>query len=422
MGIPQVMGRDFTTLDRDDSPAVAIVNETLVRLHLSDGNPIGKRLNVNIGRIDRGDYEVVGVVGDIKLASLDADIRPTVYLPHTQLAWGIMTLVARTEMDPLLLVRGVGAAVHAVDPEIPLADVRTMDDVVDSTLARPRIIAVLLTAFAAMALALAAVGVYGVMAYSVSQRTQEIGVRMALGATSKSVYELVLGQALRLIGIGVVVGLVFAAALTRLLGTLLYQTEPLDPLTFTVTAFLLGLVAMLASYVPARRGTKITPVHALRADNSVASCLVLRARSSRLRGVEGRNHSLLRDDTIAAIDEIGDSLPIDGSISPQTDPLPSTVRRHEELPSHEQAFDIGRHETKGNRCAPLHLLEGHEDLLAGFEIGMAPRRRLARRGIGETQRSQSVESRRRLFCHPYVFLRDLRGLRDLRDLRGYRSS
>ena len=266
MGIPQVMGRDFTTLDRDDSPAVAIVNETLVHLHLSDGNPIGKRLSVNIGRIDRGDYEVVGVVGDIKLASLDADIRPTVYLPHTQLAWGIMTLVARTEMDPLLLARSVDAAVHAVDPEIPLADVRTMDDVVDSTLARPRIIAVLLTAFAAMALALAAVGVYGVMAYSVSQRTREIGVRMALGATSTSVYELVLGQALRLVGIGVVVGLVFAAALTRLLGTLLYQTEPLDPLTFVTTALVLTLVATFASYVPARRGTRITPVQALRAE------------------------------------------------------------------------------------------------------------------------------------------------------------
>ena len=266
MGIPQVMGRDFT---------VSIVT-TLRRLPSSTKRwyaficPTETRSGSDCASTpayaDRLEYEVVGVVGDIKLASLDADIRPTVYIPHAQFAIPIMTLVARTEMDPLLLARGVGAAVHAVDPEIPLADVSTMEDVVDSTLARPRIIAVLLTAFAAMALALAAVGVYGVMAYSVSQRTQEIGVRMALGATSRSVYELVLGQALRLIGIGVVVGLVFAAGLTRLLGTLLYQTEPLDPLIFTVTAFLLGSVAMLASYVPARRGTKITPVHALRAD------------------------------------------------------------------------------------------------------------------------------------------------------------
>ena len=266
MGIPHVLGRDFSASDRNDSPAVVIVNETLVRQYFADENPIGKRLHINIGPADRLDYEVVGVVGDIKLASLDVNARPTVYLPHTQLAMGIMTLLARTEMNPLSLSNSIGAEVHAMDRELPLADVRTMDDVVAATLARPRIVTTLLVAFAIMALVLAAVGVYGVMAYSVGQRTQEIGVRMALGATPESVFELVLGQALRLVGVGVVAGLAVAAALTRVLSTLLYETEPLDPPTFIVTAVLLTLVATLASYVPARRGTRIAPVDALRAE------------------------------------------------------------------------------------------------------------------------------------------------------------
>ena len=266
MGIPHVMGRDFDVSDRDESPSVAIVNETMVRRHLSDGNPIGKRLHVNIGRADRGDYEIVGVVGDIKLASLEGEVRPTVYIPHTQLPLGVMTFVVRTEMNPMSLAKGVAAEVRAIDREIPLADVRTMDDVVSSTLARPRVVAVLLTAFAVMALALAAVGVYGVMAYSVAHRTQEIGVRMALGATPQSVFELVLGEALRLVSVGVVAGLAVAAALTRVLATMLYEIEPLDPATFVVTAFVLTLVATLASFIPARRGTRITPVEALRAE------------------------------------------------------------------------------------------------------------------------------------------------------------
>ena len=238
----------------------------MVRLHFADGNPIGKRLHVNAGLVDRLDYEIVGVVGDIKLAALDRDIRPTVYLPHTQLAIPLMTLVVRTEMNPLSLAPSVGAVVHALDRELPLADVRTMQEVVDATLARPRTVTVLLVTFAVMALLLAAVGVYGVMAYSVAQRTQEIGVRMALGATPRSVFDLVLAQALRLVGIGVMAGLVFAAALTRLLAALLYETEPLDPATFIVTTVLLTVVAMVACYVPARRGTRIAPVQALRAD------------------------------------------------------------------------------------------------------------------------------------------------------------
>jgi putative ABC transport system permease protein len=266
MGIPHVMGRDFTPADRGDAPLVAIVNETLVARQLAGENPLGKRLNVFVGPPDRRVYEVVGVVGDIKLSSLDGEVRPTVYVSHPQLTIPVMTFVVRTEGNPELLVPGVSGAVHGIDPELPLADVRTMDAVVDATLARPRVVAVLLTVFAVMALALASVGVYGVMAYSVAQRTQEIGVRMALGATTESVFGLVMRDALRLVGIGVGAGLVCAAGLTRLLSTLLYETEPLDLVTFVVAAVLLTTVATLASFVPARRGTRIAPVQALRAE------------------------------------------------------------------------------------------------------------------------------------------------------------
>ncbi len=266
MGIPHVMGRDFTSADRIDSPLVAIVNETLVTRYLDGENPLGKRLNVFLGPPERRVYEIVGVVGDIKLASLDGEVRPTVYVQHTQISIPVMTFVARTQGNPELLVPGVSEAVHGIDPELPVADVRTMDAVVGATLARPRIVAVLLTVFAVMALALAAVGVYGVIAYSVAQRTQEIGVRMALGATADSVLGMVIGDALRLVGIGVAAGLVCAAGLTRLLTTLLYETEPLDPITFLVTAVVLTVVATLASFVPARRGTRIAPIQALRAD------------------------------------------------------------------------------------------------------------------------------------------------------------
>jgi predicted permease len=266
MRIPRLAGRDFESSDTIDSPLVAIINETLARRHLAGENPIGKRLHVSIGPREGMRVEVVGIVGDIQFGSLDAEMRPTVYLPHTQLAIGLMTLVVRSEGDPLSQVAGVTSAVRAIDPELPLADVRTMQDVVDATVARSRTVAVLLTAFAALALILAGVGVYGVMAYSVAQRTQEIGVRMALGATPQSVFRMVLGGALRLVGAGVAIGLVAAAGLTRLLETLLFETEPVDVSTFAATAIVLILVATLASYIPARRGTRIAPVDALRAE------------------------------------------------------------------------------------------------------------------------------------------------------------
>ena len=266
MGIPQLAGRDISDTDRADSPLVAVVSEELVRRVFPGEDPLCKRLQVAIGRREGMNVEIVGVVGNIKFASLDAETRPAVYTPLPQLSIGLATLVARTDLDPLSLSNSAGAAVRSIDPELPLADVRSMEEVVDATLSRPRTISVLLTAFALIAVILAGVGVYGVMAYSVSQRTQEIGVRMALGATAQSVFRLVLGQALKLVGIGVVAGLVVAGMLTHLLEALLFQTEPLDPVTFSLTAVVLIVVATLASYVPARRSTRIAPIDALRAE------------------------------------------------------------------------------------------------------------------------------------------------------------
>jgi putative ABC transport system permease protein len=267
MGIRQLAGRDFAASDTLDSPRVAIVSDALVRQQFTGEDPIGKRLNVSIGRAEGGmNVEIVGVVSDIKMVTLAGSIQPAVYIPHTQLPIGLMTLVVRTSLDPISLAPSVGAVVRAVDSSLPIADVATMEEVVDATLARPRIVSTLLTVFALVALVLAGVGVYGVMAFSVAQRTQEIGVRMALGATSQSVFRLILGSALRLVGIGVFIGVIAAAWLTRFLTTMLFQTERFDVMTFASTAAVLTVVATFASYLPARRGMKVAPVNALRAE------------------------------------------------------------------------------------------------------------------------------------------------------------
>lgn len=267
MGIPQLAGRDFNRMDTMTSPQVAIVNQAMVRMQFADEDPIGKRLNVSIGSAEGGmNVEIVGVVGDIKMSTLDGAVNPAVYIPHTQLPIGLMTFVLRTPGDPTSLIGGLEAAVRSVDPNLPLADVATMDAVVDATLARPRTVSVLIMAFALIALVLAGVGVYGVMAYSVSQRTQEIGVRMALGATTQSVFRMMIGDALRLVVIGLVSGIVVAAWLSRFLTSMLFETGRFDVATFAVTALILAAVAAFASFVPARRGMKVMPVEALRAE------------------------------------------------------------------------------------------------------------------------------------------------------------
>lgn len=263
--IPLVAGRDFSESDTVDSVPVAIVSEELVRQQFADASPLGRRLRINVDHANgRDDVEwtVVGVVGNIK-SSLDGPVRQTIFIPRTQRPGLRITFFVRTGQDPMLLATSVAGVVHAMEPEAPV-EARTLDDVVGGTIARPRALSLLVGVFALVALALAAVGVYGVMAYSVRVRTQEIGVRMALGATATSVFRLVVGQALRLVFVGVVVGLVAAAALTRLLERLLYEVEPLDPWTFAATAIILLAVATVASYVPARRGMRMAPVDALR--------------------------------------------------------------------------------------------------------------------------------------------------------------
>jgi putative ABC transport system permease protein len=267
LGIPQRAGRDFAASDTLESPKVCSVSEALVQQQFPGEDAVGKRLAISIGR-QPGPFncEIVGVVGDIKMVTLDGTTNPAVYIPHTQLSIGLMTFVIRTPLEPTSLTQTVAAAVREVDANLPLADVAAMDDVVDATLARPRTVSALLMVFAFIALVLAGVGVYGVMAYSVSQRTQEIGVRMALGATTQSVFRMMIGDALRLVAIGIVAGVIAAAWLSQFLTTMLFQTQRFDVVTFAATAVVLGLVATFASYVPARRGMRVTPVEALRAE------------------------------------------------------------------------------------------------------------------------------------------------------------
>ena len=204
------------------------------------------------------------MVGDIKGNSLDQEIRPSVWIPHTQLSPGQMTFVLRTERDPLSLVSTVRQSIRDLDPELPITDVMTMEEVVATTLARPRTVATLLSIFALMALVLAGVGVYGVMSYSVAQRTQEIGIRIALGASRSTLIGTIFGETLTLAAIGLAVGLTAAFVLTRIVETRLPGVTTDDPLAFAGVTALLGLTALIASLVPAWRAASVDPLVVLR--------------------------------------------------------------------------------------------------------------------------------------------------------------
>jgi len=208
--------------------------------------------------------EIIGVVGNTKFTDVRAESRPTSYWPHPQLEYNSMTIAARTAGDPQTFAPTIEREIHALDPDQPVSDVRTMDQWVSRSLAQARFNSLLLATFAALALLLAAIGIYGVMSYAVSQRTSEIGIRLAMGAAMRDILTMIIGDAMRLAGIGLAIGVVLALALSRTLATLLYQVTGTDPVTFAAVVAVLGGVALIASYLPARRAARIPPVEALR--------------------------------------------------------------------------------------------------------------------------------------------------------------
>jgi putative ABC transport system permease protein len=268
MGIRLLQGRALDERDRADTPNVAVISETMARKHWPGEDPVGRRITPGPATSTNPDdwITVVGVVQDVRQVELGAEPKPQMYVPYAQ-GWSAFApryLIVSTGVEPLGLASAVRGAVWSIDRDQPVADVRTMEEVLSASLARQRFSTLLLGVFGAVALLLAAVGIYGVMSYSVAQRTHEIGVRMALGAQRGDVLKLAVGQGLKLILVGVGVGLVAAFALTRVMESLLFGISATDPATFVAIPVVLVAAGLLASYVPARRATKVDPMIALR--------------------------------------------------------------------------------------------------------------------------------------------------------------
>lgn len=269
VSVQLVAGRTFTNLDDQDHPGVAIVNESFVKHYFPNETAIGQRLRpsppARIWRNQRlTSFEIVGIVRDVKLAGLEAPSEPAYYLPASQAPLHDMTMLVRTTTEPLSLVGAVRAAVLSIDPNQPISNVSTLEKVVDESVAQRRLSMLLMGLFGALAMLLSAVGIYGLLSHAVTQRTQEMGIRMALGAQVGDVLGLVLKQGMMLALAGETIGLAGAFALMRLIRGLLFGVTPNDATTFVVVAAVLGVVALLACYWPARRATKVDPLIALR--------------------------------------------------------------------------------------------------------------------------------------------------------------
>ncbi|MBI3404938.1 MAG: ABC transporter permease [Acidobacteria bacterium] len=277
MGTPLLSGRTFEDRDAVAEPQVPprgnptapapalrtiLVNQALAKMYWPNEDPIGKRLQMDWGEMQTA--EIIGVVSDVKLTSLETDPRPTIYWYHQQIPSQFMAVVVRVSGDPLQLVGAIKSQVAALDKNVPVAHISTMDNIVASSVSLRRFNLTLLGVFAGVALLLAAVGIYGVISYSVVQRTHEIGIRMALGAQRAHVLRLVLSSGLKMTAIGLGVGIAGALALTRFIATLLFHVQPADPLTFVGVAALLLGVAVLAALLPARRAARVDPLVALR--------------------------------------------------------------------------------------------------------------------------------------------------------------
>jgi predicted permease len=266
MGIPLLKGRALSMRDDERAPRVVIANQAFVKQFFPNENPIGKRFGFEPNTANQ--IEIVGVAADAKYTSLRDEIQPTIYIPWSQQlgSAGYMAFEARVTGEPTALVSAVREAVRNVESNLPVSNIKTQIEQSDETLRAERLFARLLGFFGALAMLLAGIGLYGVLAYAVAQRTQEIGVRVAIGAQTGDVLRLVIGQGMLLALLGVIVGLGGALGLTQLMQTLLYGVSPTDPLTFAVIAILLLLVALLACWIPARRATKVDPLIALRSE------------------------------------------------------------------------------------------------------------------------------------------------------------
>jgi predicted permease len=266
MQIPLLKGRLFNDQDTEDKTHVVLVDEFMAQQLWPNQDPLGKRIRLGDLAAKPQWATVVGIVGRIKQETLDSDARIALYMPQSQLISRVLNIVVRTTTDPASLTSAVGNELHEVDRELPLHRVVTMDQRVAESLARRRFTTILLAMFAGFALALATIGIYGVMAYLVTQGTREIGIRMALGATQRTVLKLVVKQGMMLAFSGVAVGLIAAFAFSRLISGLLFGVKSTDPLTFAAIAVLLTVVALFASYIPARRAARIDPMISLRCD------------------------------------------------------------------------------------------------------------------------------------------------------------
>jgi putative ABC transport system permease protein len=263
MGIPLLRGRNFSDAELREPKKVILINEALARKHFPNEDPIGRRLDVAMFENPFW-AEIVGVVGNVRYDSLIDESPPAVYFPHPDLAYPFMTLVIRSDVEPTTLAPSIQREIRTLDPNQPVSDVRTMDRVMSEWVSRSRFNTLLLGLFAGLATLLSAVGIFGVMNYSVALRTREIGLRLAVGAQPRQVLMLILKQGLVLTIVGVVLGLAAAFALTRLLSGLLFGVAAVDPTTFTTISLLLVFVSLLACYLPARRAMRIDPLRALR--------------------------------------------------------------------------------------------------------------------------------------------------------------
>jgi predicted permease len=267
MGIPLKRGRVFTNEDRADTTPVVVINETMARRFWPGEDAVGKRIRWG-GWNPPGGLTIAGVVADVKFSSLEAESPPTIYMPVFQIPRirRDAVFIARTTSEPANLAAALRREIAAVDADLPVYDLRTMNQVIAESVAQRRFTMGLLAIFAFAALGLAALGLYGVLSYAVTQRTREIGVRMALGGRRLDVLRLVVGQGMKMAMIGAGAGLIASLALTRLMKGLLFGVSASDPFTLAAVALLLTLVALVAALVPARRATKVDPMVALRCE------------------------------------------------------------------------------------------------------------------------------------------------------------